>query len=168
MRRLTLDMRISRPGWIVIGIAVAALIVAGIVVPVSHKLDAVAETAQEARREYLDTVKLVQRYAAVEGSAGNGKSVLLQEPLFSYVDKVTRSLKLPQRIDYVRPEERTRDDGSVVEVVHLAFKGITLPEFTTFLYHIEVRKREIFVKAISIKKDAKRNLDVQMTLQKRS
>jgi hypothetical protein len=113
-------------------------------------------------------VKLVQRYAAVEGTAGNGKSVLLQEPLFSYVDKVTRSLKLPQRIDYVRPEERTRDDGSVVEVVHLAFKGITLSEFTTFLYHIEVRKREIFVKAISIKKDAKRNLDVQMTLQKRS
>lgn len=168
MSGLTMDLHISRPIRVLIGIFLFLVFALGIYLPASRQQDELALDIERARTEYLEATVLAQQYLSLQKGASNKKSVLLQEPLFSYVEKVTRNLKLTQRIDYVRPENRTRDDGSVTEVVHVAFKGITLNEFVRFLYHIEVQKREIFVKTISIKKDSKKNLNTQMTLQKRS
>lgn len=168
MSGFNMDLNISPPVRIFIAVCLAVLVIVAIALPANKARKRVDSAIEAARREYVDTGAMVERYKALKASAGSKQSVLLEEPLFSYVDKVTRGLKLTRRIDYVRPENRTADDGTVTEVVHVAFKGITLDEFVRFLYRIEVQKREIFVKNISIKKDAKKNLITQMTLQKRS
>lgn len=168
MSALAMDLHISRPVKMLIVVFILALLVLGVYLPMSRQQVELKSAIETSKSRYLDAVVLVEQYRALSRSTNNKKSVLLQEPLFSYVEKTTRALKLTQRIDYVRPENRTQDDGSVTEVVHVAFKGITLPEFVNFLYQIEVKKREIFIQSIFIKKDGKKNLNTQMTLQKRT
>ena len=168
MNGLSMERTISRPMKIVIAVSLVAVLILLVYLPVSRQQNRLEHILENARGRYLEILALAQQYESITSDVGSKKSVLLQEPLFSYVEKVTRNLKLTRRIDYVRPENRTRDDGSVMEVVHVAFKGITLNEFVRFLYHIEVQKREIFIKNIAIKKDGKRDLNTQMTLQKRS
>ncbi|WP_243543973.1 hypothetical protein [Pseudodesulfovibrio tunisiensis] len=166
MMNLSLGMQVSRPIRMLAGAGLVLALVLIVYLPVSGKQDEYRAMVSRVRSQYLEAVSLAQRYAVLKKGKDGKQSVVLQEPLFSYVEKVTRTLKLNNRIDYVRPENRTRDDGSTVEVVHVAFKGISLNEFVRFLYHIEVEKREIYVRAISIKKDGRKNLDTQMTLQK--
>lgn len=162
-----LDLSIGRPVKILLGAALAVALAAVVFLPASRGMRGQSQAIARARGDYLDTLALVERYKALQASMANKKSVLLEEPLFTYVEKVGRELKLEKRIDYIRPEKRTLDDGSLVEVVHVSFKGITLDEFVRFLYRIEIQKREILIDNISIKKDGKRNLETQMTLQKR-
>lgn len=168
MSGLTMDMHISRPVKILLGAFVVILFGVGLYLPAKRQQADLDRLIERAQTEYLESVVMASQYTVLKKTSNTRKSVLLQEPLFTYVDKTTRQLKLTNRIDYVRPENRTRDDGSVTEVVHVSFKGITLHEFVRFLYLIEVQKREIFVKNISVKKDSKKNLNAQMTLQKRS
>lgn len=168
MSGLSMDLHVSRPVKILMGAFVVALFAVGLYLPAKRQQADLGRLIERAETEYLEAVVMTGQYEVLRKTANTKKSVLLQEPLFSYVDKTTRQLKLTRRIDYVRPENRTQDDGSVTEVVHVSFKGITLHEFVRFLYFIEVQKREIFIKNISVKKDSKRNLNAQMTLQKRS
>ncbi len=166
MSLLTMDMHIGRPVKILIGAVLLLLVGVGLVFPLFRQQKAMGRKIERAKTEYMSAVVVAEQYKALSHSTKH--SVLLQEPLFSYIDKVTRKLNLTKRIDYVRPENKSTDDGSTIEAVHVAFKGITLHEFVRFLHYVEVQKREIFVKAISIKKDANRNLNMQMTLQKRT
>ena len=166
MSGLTLDMQIGRPVKILIGVFVFALVVFGLLFPMRNQQENMERAIDAAETEYLSALVMAQQYKAL--SSSNRNSVLLEEALFSYIDKVTRTLKLTKRIDYVRPENKATEDGTPIEIVHVAFKGITLPEFVRFLHYVEVQKREIFVKGISIKKDGKKNLNTQMTLQKRN
>ncbi len=166
MSGLSLDMHISRPIRILIGVLIVVVIGVGIFFPMSRQQDDTMLEISAARGDYLEAIDSVQRYLSIKTGENSKTSVILQEQLFSYVEKVSRNLKLTKRIDYIRPENRTRDDGTIVEVVHVSFKGISLDEFVRFLYHIEVQKREIYIEAISIKKDSKKNLNTQMTLQK--
>ncbi|BDQ38448.1 hypothetical protein SYK_28080 [Pseudodesulfovibrio nedwellii] len=167
MSALSLDMHISRPVRIMIGMFVVIVIGVGIFLPMARQQDDGVLEISAARDEYLKALDSVQRYTSIKAGENSKTSVILKEQLFSYVEKVSRNLKLNKRIDYIRPGNRTKDDGSIVEVVHVSFKGISLDEFVRFLYHIEVQKREIYIEAISIKKDSKKNLNTQMTLQKR-
>lgn len=166
MSGFTFDEYISRPVQILVGVVLVVMLVVGVCLPIVRQQDELAVEVRMAKGKYLEAVVLVKDYESLRQNKNSKKSVVLQEQLFSYVEKVTRSLKLNKRIDYIRPENRTRDDGSTIEVVHIAFKGISLDELVNFLYHIEVEKREIYIKAISIKKDGKKNLNTQMTLQK--
>ena len=167
MSGLTLDMHIGRPVKIMIGASILILLGLGLGLPLINGQRQRDSAIEVAKTEYLSAVVMAEQYTSLTSST-NKQSVLLQEPLFTYIDKVTRQLKLTNRIDYVRPENKAKDDGAIIEVVHVAFKGITLHEFVRFLHYVEVQKREIFVKAISIKKDEKKNLITQMTLQKRT
>lgn len=160
------DLQIGRSWRGGLAVFIFLLIFLSVYLPVVKQQDKSRALVLNARRQYREAVKLSRAYGMLQGEDENGKNVVLQEPLFSYVEKVTRNLKLNNRIDYVRPENRTEDDGKNVEAVHVAFKGITLKEFVDFLYYIEVKKREIYIKSISIKKDSKKNLNTQMTLQK--
>ena len=166
MSGLSYEMRLSRPVQILLGVFLVALLGLAVVGPVMNMRRGMDENLQSARARYLDALALATRYQALEKTQNSKNSVMLTERLFPYVERVTRELKLTKRIDYIRPENKIRDDGSPTEAVHVAFKGITLDEFVKFLYRIEVQKKEIFIKAISIKKDGRRNLDTQMTLQK--
>lgn len=166
MNGLTFDMELSRPVKILIGVFVVVVLLVGIVLPISRQQSETKTEISAAKDGYLEALQIAQQYEMLKASSKGKNSVVLQERLFSYVEKVTRRLKLNSKIDYIRPENRTGDDGAVTEVVHVAFKGVTLDEFVRFLYDIEVQKREIYIKAISIKKDSKKNLNTQMTLQK--
>ncbi len=165
MNGLSLEISISRPVKILIGVFFGLLLVFGIGMPMVNTQRAMREEIQSARIEYLKALSLARDYQSLKQGKGK-KSVVLNERLFPYVERITSRLKLARRIDYVRPENRTDGEGRTVEVVHVAFKGITLDEFVRFLYEIEVQKKEIYVKTISIKKDDKKNLNTQMTLQK--
>jgi hypothetical protein len=166
MSGLSFELRLSRPVQILLGVfllAVLGLAVAGPVMKMRRGMD---ENVRSARARYLDALAMTTRYKALEKTQSSKNSVMLTERLFPYVERVTSELKLAKRIDYIRPENRMGDDGTPTEAVHVAFKGITIDEFVKFLYRIEVQKKEIFIKAISIKKDGRRNLNTQMTLQK--
>ncbi|MEF2231518.1 MAG: hypothetical protein V3571_11365 [Pseudodesulfovibrio sp.] len=163
-----LDLHIGRPVKILLGAALALALAAAIFLPASRGMQGQSQAIARARGDYMDTLALVERYKVLQKSMDNKKSVLLEEPLFTYIEKIGRELKLEKRIDYLRPEKRTLDDGSMAEVVHVSLKGITLDEFVRFLYRIEIQKREILIDSIFIKKDGKQNLETQMTLQKRS
>ncbi|MGE4553002.1 MAG: hypothetical protein AB7D57_07810 [Desulfovibrionaceae bacterium] len=158
--------QLDRKARVRLAVLVVAACVVAAMVPLQRKLRAMDRAVAAARVDYLDTLEQTRRYKALMDSAGNAASVVLKEPLFSYVQKTIGGHKLNNRIDYVRPEDSMREDGSTVEVVHVAFKGITLHEFVRFLYGLEVQKREIFVKTITITKDDAKNLNVQMTLQR--
>lgn len=163
---LSLDLQISPSFRLVIILLLLVLLGTAVCLPLTREQNELGKAIHNARLGYVEAQRLARQYGALKQSQGGKKSVILQEPLFSYVEKVTRNLALNKNIDYVRPENRVRDDGSTAEVVHVSFKGLTLEEFIRFLYYIEVEKREIFIKSISIKKDGQKNLNTQMTLQK--
>jgi hypothetical protein len=163
---LTFDMHISLPVRILLALFLAGLLVWAIVFKMKEATDVAEKQVEAARSEYAEAVDLTRRLETLK-AVGANKSVVLDERLFSYVEKVARDLKLEDRIDSIRPENRAGDDGSLTEVVHLAFKGIPMDDFVRFLYRVEVRKREISIRSISIRKDDARNLDTQMTLHKR-
>ncbi|WP_147822601.1 hypothetical protein [Salidesulfovibrio onnuriiensis] len=165
MRALTMDLHISRPVKMLIAGFLLILFVAGVWLPMTRKQDGLAARLVAAHREYRGAVTMSAQYrAAAFQQAESGTA--LQEPIFSYLERVTRDLNLEGKVDSIRPENKTGGDGEPVEAVHVAFKGITLDEFVTFLYHIEVLKREIYIQDISIKKDGQNNLITQMTLLK--
>lgn len=165
MTGLTFDMNISLPVRILLAVFLVGLLAWAVVFRMNDSLHAAERQVEAARMDYSEAQALVHQYRTLTAS-GAKKSVVLQERLFSYVEKVSRDLDLAERIDYIRPENRTGDDGVETEVVHIGFKGIPLDEFVKFLYHVEVRKREISIRSISIKKDDKKNLDTQITLHK--
>ncbi len=165
MKALTLDLHISRSVKILIVGFVLILFLVGIYLPLHRKQEALLTRIAAARKNYREAVTLTAKYRAVEFQHAES-GVALQEPLFSYLEKVTRDLNLESTIDSIRPENVTGADGDVLEAVHVAFKGITLDEFVDFLYRIEVLKREIYIQAITIKKDGRNNLVARMTLQK--
>lgn len=168
MTPLSLNFEISRPVRIVALIGAAAVLVLGLILPAVEAGRDRGRAIEEARAEYVDTAALLAEYGRLKKLAGTRESARLKEKLFTYVNRVTDRLGLEKRIEYVRPDNRTGENGEVEELVHVSFKGITLNEFVGFLYHIEVQKNEIFIRDISIRKDEERNLNVQMALQKRS
>jgi len=163
-----LNNPLSRSAKIMLGLGVAGVLVLTLSLSSARMQNRLDASVENARMEYVATGALIDKYESLKQGAGSRKSSLLQEPLFSYVEKVTRKLDLASRIDYVRPDNRTGDNGETIQVVQVSFKGITLNEFVGFLYHIEVQKKEIFIRNIAIKKDGRKNLNVQMALQKRS
>jgi len=165
MSGLSLDMTISRPVQILMAVSFVVLIGLGGGLHFSRRQAEIRDDIRTAKKEYFEASAMAETYTTLKKSK-DAKKVVLVGRLFPYVDTVVSSLKLTKVIDYVRPENRLQDDGSSIEVVHVAFKGITLDQFVRFLHNIEVKKREISIKAISIKKDGKRNLNTQMTLQK--
>lgn len=166
MSGLSFDMHISRPVRILLGVIVVVVLGGGVLLPMSRQQESTAHEVSIARMEYLEALGATQDYEALKKGNTSKTSAILEGQLFSYVERISRGLKLNKNIEYIRPEKRTEDDGSTVEVVHVSFKGIQLHQFVWFLYHIEVKKREISIEAISIKKDSKKNLNTQMTLQK--
>lgn len=165
MKSLTFEWHISRPIKVLIVFFAVALFAVGIYLPLTREQDALAAQILAARKNYREAVMLASQYRVAESRrAEAGKA--LQGRLFPYLEQVTRELGLEKKIGSIRPERRTDREGNALEAVNVAFKGITLNEFISFLYHIEVLKREIYMQAISIKKDGQNNLIVQMTLQK--
>lgn len=168
MSPVSLNLEISRPVRILMVAGVAAILVLGLILPAMEAGRERDLAIEKARAAYVDTAVLLKDYAELKKAAGVRESARLKEKLFTYVNRVTGQLGLEKRIEYVRPENRTGENGEPEELVYVSFKGITLSEFVGFLYHIEVQKNKIFIRDISIRKDAERNLNMQMALQKRS
>lgn len=168
MTPLSLNFEISRPVRLVALVGAAAILVLGLILPAVEAGRERDRAIEAARADYVDTAGLLREYAELKKLAGTRESARLKEKLFTYVNRVADRLGLEKRIDYVRPDNRTDENGKAEELVYVSFKGITLSEFVGFLYHIEVQKNEIFIRDISIRKDEERNLNMQMALQKRS
>lgn len=166
MDKFSFDLELSTPIKILIGAFTVLLILFAVFKPLLEEKKKVQHSVQRAESEYLNSLKKINRYKKLQSSKGNKDSVLLEKKLFAYVEEVARNLKLNKKIKTMRPEDRTAEDGSKIEVVNVSFKGISLDEFVKFFYHIEVKKREIYVSNISIKKDNNKNLDADMTIRK--
>lgn len=166
MRGMNLDLHISRPIRILMVFFVVVVFIMAVYLPAERLQRKAAAQVASARKEYAQAVTLVNRYQAVMRQNGEADLTIREGQLFSYLESVTRDLNLGSRIDSIRPENRDEEDGTVTEAAHVSFKGIDLDEFINFLYHIEVLKKEIYIEAISIKKDGKSNLITQMTLRK--
>lgn len=136
------------------------------IIPAVQYTRSVDKDLARAKRHYESISTLVARLetlrkaetVATRAAAGQ------KDALFAHVESLARKLKLTRNVDSMRPSSRVVDENTMEDEVQVRMRGLEQEELMRFLYAIEYEENTLSVKTMSMRKDKRNLLDVDITV----
>ena len=125
--------------------------------PMKDELDRLELSVKSKEKDLSELKTIVAQYKRLERTKANHKGKTRGEnfDLFSVIETLATKTGLKDKIDYMKPGDLQLDGLKQEKWVDVKFSGITLKEFTDYLYNLRSFGGGIYIKRLSTRKEGK-------------
>lgn len=131
-----------------------------IIFPIVDNRAKASEKLIQRKSDLIDITELYSEYKSLEDQAKLSSQLIKKRDrnftLFSFLDGLAGKANIKENISYMKPSVSEQKDTNLkLSIVEMKVQGISLEQFTNFLYHVETSEKSVYVKRLSINKDKK-------------